>query len=81
MKQANITIELIPPLRKIVSQSLSPELGRTMPRTQVNLLETDSGITLTINAEDTSALRAELNSYLRWLNCIISTANTFDPVT
>ena len=81
MKQANITIELIPPLRKIVSQSLSPELGRTMPRTQVNLLETDSGITLTINAEDTSALRAALNSYLRWLNCIISTANTFDPVT
>ncbi len=79
MKYVNISIELTKPLRKIVYQSLSPELGRTVPRSQVNLSETDSGIQLTISAEDTSALRAALNSYLRWINCSISTANTFNP--
>jgi tRNA threonylcarbamoyladenosine modification (KEOPS) complex Pcc1 subunit len=63
-----------------VLNSLLPEVSReAMPRTQVNISETNVGVLLTIEADNTNALRAALNSYLRWLNCIISTANTFDP--
>ena len=79
MKKVEIRIDLKQPLKKIVYQSLAPELGRTVARVLVNISETGNGIVLIINAEDTSALRAALNSYLRWLNCIISTAQTFKP--
>lgn len=77
MKNVNISMELTKSERKIVHLSLLPELGRTVPRTDVKILETDSGITLSIDAEDSNALRAALNSYLRWINSIINTVNTF----
>lgn len=77
MKNVNISFELNKSARKIVYLSLLPELGRTVPRTDVSVSETDSGITLSIDAEDSNALRAALNSYLRWINSIISTVNTF----
>jgi len=77
MKQVNITLELDPIQKKIVLQSLFPELDRAVPRTVVKLKETEVGLIFTINADDTSALRAALNSYLRWINCIISTTDTF----
>jgi KEOPS complex subunit Pcc1 len=44
--------------------SLSPETGRDLPRTSVNVrMESDVGL-VEISAADTSALRAALNSYL-----------------
>jgi tRNA threonylcarbamoyladenosine modification (KEOPS) complex Pcc1 subunit len=81
MKNVSISFELDKSTRKIVCLSLLPELGRTVPRTDVAVSENDSGVTLSIDAEDSSALRAALNSYLRWINSIISTVNTFsdDP--
>lgn len=78
MRKVDISIELVEPVRKIVVQSLLPELGKTVPRTQVNISENNVGITVSFKAETTSALRAALNSYLRWLNCIISIASTFN---
>lgn len=77
MKKVNISFELDKSARKIVYLSLLPELGRTVPRTDVGVSETDSGITLSIDAEDSNALRAALNSYLRWINSIITTVNAF----
>ena len=77
MKNVSISFELDKSARKIVYLSLLPELGRTVPRTDVNVSETDSGITLSIDAEDSNALRAALNSYLRWINSIITTVDTF----
>ena len=77
MKNVNISIELNKSARKIVYLSLLPELGRTVPRTDVTVTETDIGITLSIDAEDSNALRAALNSYLRWINSIITTVDTF----
>jgi tRNA threonylcarbamoyladenosine modification (KEOPS) complex Pcc1 subunit len=78
MKRVDISIELEQPLPNIIVQSLQPELSNTtVPRTQINIIETNVGIKLTIEAENTNALRATLNSYLRWVNCIISTAETF----
>ena len=80
MRRVDISIELRQPLQKIVLFSLLPEVSRApVPKTQVNISETNVGILLTIEAENTNALRAALNSYLRWLDCIISTANTYTP--
>jgi tRNA threonylcarbamoyladenosine modification (KEOPS) complex Pcc1 subunit len=72
MRKVEISIELPQAERKIVLGSLLPETGRTVQKTLVNLTETDTGIILTIETDTTSALRAALNSYLRWLNCIFS---------
>lgn len=41
-----------------------------MPRTKVQI-ESDDGVKLIIKAEDTNALRAGLNSYLRWIKVAI----------
>ena len=79
MKKVDISIDLNNRLRGIVVQALAPELLTTGPRSQCKLSETDKGIILSFNAEDTSALRAVINSHLRWINCIISTAKTFEP--
>lgn len=79
MKKVEISIDLDDRLRSIVAQALTPELVKTGLRTQCTLSETDAGIILSFDAEDTSALRAAINSYLRLVDCIISTANTFEP--
>jgi len=79
MKKVEISIDLDNRLRSIVVQALAPELKTTGLRTQCKLSETDNGIILSFIAEDTSALRAVINSHLRWINCIISTAETFEP--
>jgi len=79
MRRVDISIELKHPLPNIVVKSLQPELGGvSVPKTQVNISETNVGVLLSIEAENTSALRAALNSYLRWINCIISTAAAFN---
>ena len=78
MRRADISIKLQKPIPNIIVLALEPELGRaTTPKTQVNISETNVGLTLSIEAENISALRAAMNSYLRWINCIITTATTF----
>ena len=79
MKKVDISIDLDDRLRGIVVQAITPELKTMGPRTQCKLSETDNGIILSFTANDTSALRAVINSHLRWINCIISTAETFEP--
>ncbi len=51
---------------ELVQKALAPETGREIPRTKVSVLKDGERTTLTIEAEDTSALRAALNSYVRW---------------
>ena len=79
MKNVEISIDLDDRFRRIVAQALTPELVKTGLRTQCTLSENDTGIILSFNAEDTSALRAAINSHLRLVDCIISTAKTFEP--
>jgi KEOPS complex subunit Pcc1 len=78
MKRVDISIELEENIRKILIQSLRPELEDQGARTQVEIIETENGIKLAIDANDISSLRAALNSYLRWVDCIISTAKEFN---
>lgn len=50
-----------------VLASLSPEMGREVPRSRVTGRVEDGRLTLEFEAEDISSLRAALNSYLGWI--------------
>ncbi len=64
MPRAVITLE--GPEAAVVRDALSPEAGRDVPKARVSVSGTGRTVILTIDAEDTSALRAAVNSYLRW---------------
>ncbi len=51
---------------EIVRRALAPEAGREIPKTRVQVAGRGKTLTLTIEADDAGALRAALNSYLRW---------------
>jgi len=51
----------------IIFGAISPEAGREIPRTKVAAVLADDQVELRIEAKDLSALRAALNSYLRWI--------------
>lgn len=46
---------------------LRPELGREVPRTSVTGYTENGKLILEISARDLPAMRAALNSYLRWI--------------
>jgi len=64
MRRATITFA--GPDAGIVYESLRPEAGRDVPKARVSLRAARGRVTLTIDADDTGALRAAVNSYLRW---------------
>ncbi len=64
MPRATITLE--GPVASVVRQALAPEAGRDVPKARVSVAGTGRKVTITIEAEDTGALRAAVNSYLRW---------------
>jgi len=49
-----------------IYEALRVEADREIPRTKVNI-EKNEEIIIEIIAEDTHALRAAINSYLRWI--------------
>jgi len=61
------TLRLATPHGKAVWGALHPEVGREIPRTRVDLVPGEGEIVLNIEATDLGALRAALNSYLRWI--------------
>ncbi len=64
MPRATITLE--GPEASVVRQALAPEAGRDVPKARVHVSGSGRKLTITIDAEDTGALRAAVNSYLRW---------------
>lgn len=64
MRRATILVE--GPDARIIHEVLRPETGRDVPKARVSMRYARNRLTLTIDAEDTSALRAAVNSYLRW---------------
>ncbi|WP_400207440.1 KEOPS complex subunit Pcc1 [Candidatus Methanomassiliicoccus intestinalis] len=60
-------LQLDTPHEAAVWSALFPEIGREVPRTHVEISRKDGGITLSIDATDIGALRAALNSYIRWI--------------
>ena len=56
-----------------VAQALAPELTREVPRARAELARTGpASLALRILAEDTSACRAALNTYLAWVGLVLS---------
>lgn len=72
MKSAQITLQK-GKIADVVFKSLSPEMDRKIPRTKVNFKEDGGKIVIEIQAQDVSALRAAINSYMRWMKVSIDT--------
>ncbi len=70
--RAELTVRT--PYSKVIQGSLSPELGERIPRTSVEVEARDDEVVVRIEAEDQNALRAALNSYIRWMNVAEETA-------
>ncbi|MDD1770371.1 MAG: hypothetical protein LUO79_04720 [Methanomassiliicoccales archaeon] len=60
-------LRLSTPDASTVYGALSPEAGRDIPRTKVRASMEDGSMVLKVEATDLPALRAALNSYLRWI--------------
>lgn len=58
----------------IVAGALSPELSERIPRTKVSVEKREHEVLVCIEADDQTALRAALNSYIRWANVAEETA-------
>lgn len=53
--------------------ALSPETkAPPTHRSNINIAKNGTCLTLSVEAEDTVALRATLNAYLRWINSTLS---------
>jgi tRNA threonylcarbamoyladenosine modification (KEOPS) complex Pcc1 subunit len=73
VKKAIITLQKEGKIGDVVAKSLLPETHRNIPRTDIELREDDNEIRLEIYAKDINALRAAINSYLRWMRVSIDT--------
>jgi len=62
------------PEAEIVLKALSPEVGRDVPRGSVKIDGLPGRTTITIETSDVAAMRALLNSYLRWADVAIKVA-------
>ncbi|HEY7587708.1 MAG TPA: KEOPS complex subunit Pcc1 [Thermoplasmata archaeon] len=60
------TILLEGPEASVVREALAPEAGRDVPKARVRVSGSKVRTRIEIVADDTSALRAAVNSYLRW---------------
>ena len=59
---------------EVVSRALSPELTESIQRTKVDVTTREGEVVIGVEAEDLAALRAALNSYIRWGNVAEETA-------
>ena len=54
------------PSSEEIYKALKVEAGREIPRTKVDMVSNEN-LEIIIDADDSHALRAALNSYLRWI--------------
>ncbi len=73
------TVTLAGPEATVVRQSLRPEAGRDVPKARVRVSGTRSVLTIAAEADDTGALRAALNSYLRWADVALRASREVRP--
>jgi tRNA threonylcarbamoyladenosine modification (KEOPS) complex Pcc1 subunit len=55
---------------RILHKAISPELKSGFTRALVDIKNLEDGVKLEFKADDVTALRAAVNSYLRWLKII-----------
>jgi tRNA threonylcarbamoyladenosine modification (KEOPS) complex Pcc1 subunit len=73
MKKAVIALPRDDMPAGVIAQSLAPETARTIPRTNVEIREGPETMCIEIAADDINALRAAVNSYLRWITVSMET--------
>jgi tRNA threonylcarbamoyladenosine modification (KEOPS) complex Pcc1 subunit len=64
MRSARITLRGLN--ASLIRKSLLPEASEEIPRARVSLEGDDKTLEIVIEADDTGALRAAMNAYLRW---------------
>jgi tRNA threonylcarbamoyladenosine modification (KEOPS) complex Pcc1 subunit len=74
---ATVRIKTPEGMPEIINESLAPEVERpTSERSKVNVSIDDGMVTISIEASDVAALRAAINSYLRWVGAILDVVET-----
>ena len=66
MTPGRAVVSIRGPMAEVVARTLAPEAGRDVPRSRVEIASVKGSVTITVDAEDVAAMRAALNSYLRW---------------
>ncbi len=67
------------PEAEVLRRSLAPEAGREIPRSRATVRGEGDVAEIVLEADDSSALRAALNSYLRWAQVAIDVRGTVNP--
>ena len=69
---ASVLVGVPEGLSGIIGESLAPEVERpTSGRSRVVVSVGEGGVVMLFEASDVAALRAALNSYLRWVGAIL----------
>lgn len=63
---------------EILLGALGPEAGADLPRGRVTLTRSGDTLLFTAHADDVAALRAAVNSYLRWCATALDVATAAD---
>ena len=74
VRSAYIKIQCGEKMASTIELALAPEAKEEMPRCDVHIDREAGDLILDFNADDTSSLRAALNSYLRWVEVAMSTS-------
>lgn len=56
---------------ELIATAISPEVKHKIPKTAVDLTISKNILSLNIESNDVTTLRAACNSYLRWINTAI----------
>jgi tRNA threonylcarbamoyladenosine modification (KEOPS) complex Pcc1 subunit len=80
--KAKATIQMKLPSKKeleTLKASLLPEVKKPASgRARVSLTSEDTFLVLTVEADDTAALRSSLNAYLRWISSTVKVVDTLN---
>ena len=77
--EAKVTLSMPTNLVGIMGSSLKPEVEQpSSERSKVTVDSGESIMEILIEASDVSALRAALNSYLRWVDAILDVISKMD---
>lgn len=66
MHRANIILHH--PRAEVIERTVRPESLEKIPRTAIEIARQDDRMSLLIESQDVNALRAAINSYLRWMD-------------
>jgi len=69
---ATVHVDVLEGISSIIDESLAPEIERpTSERSSVTVSAEKGIVIISIEASDVVALRAAINSYLRWVGAIL----------